>query len=292
MKEFFLLLCLWMLDLTPASELPCEDHLGLGQNTGAGNLTFKLRATSGNASHIRINGTNAWKPVVNGQNFIQINISQPVLLTSLRLDGERRNTSRVTGFVLQTSYDCSTYDSQNYSIQYLMMDIPITVPLKKVEYVKCLKIVPTNYTGSRAALRLDLIGCRVVKEETCQNPARPPANIHLQAHSKKLMFDQEITLAWVAVQLLSNTSVLRSYVQLNYNLDCNSSAITGYSFHHAKSSNITSDNQKSKWQILEFGYPIRVKCLYVMSSNNETIGKIYTNRCSKSQGVFLVIYYS
>ncbi|XP_059164783.1 CLIP domain-containing serine protease B9-like [Physella acuta] len=280
MKKIIFVLFLWMFKSTSANKRPCTSQLGLRYDHVVDGLSFNVSASNGDAENIRLDGPKAWTPLMPGRHFVQINLSQPVLLTGLQVQGEPTSSGRVTEFVLQTSYDCETYKSQNYSIEYVNPDLPETVLLNNVEFVSCLKVVPTAFKGRLPALRLELLGCAVTAEESCQRSVPPPAEESLNAGVRQLVFDQEIILAWMKVELLVHFSVPRGGVTIMYSTSCRRWKY--YEYIHTRTVSVMSVDNKSNWLTIELKNPVRIKCLRLFPAMGATLGEVYTNGCSGS----------
>ncbi|XP_059167102.1 enteropeptidase-like isoform X2 [Physella acuta] len=279
MKEIFLLLCLCMLDLTPASELSCDTQLWSRYHDGAEGILFNLTATIGNLDDTALYDPSAWTD----QLLIQINISKPVLLRSLLVQNEPGDSGRVTEFELHTSYDCSTYNSQNYRIVYVNNGEFETVLLNKIEFVSCLKMVITDFIEIIPSLSLELVGCAVTQDGSCLHPVPLPAerNGSGSLHRvRDLAFDQEILLTWLTVELHSNHSAVESYFNIYYSANCTN--LLYYDLDNATLLSVMSNDRKSKWMTVKLNNPVSAKCLALYPSVKTDIGKIYTNRCNRS----------
>ncbi|CAG5115708.1 unnamed protein product, partial [Candidula unifasciata] len=255
---------------------PCMSQLGLKYNGSHNSLVFHIAAWDDEADNVRLNSPQAWIPSNISDSFIEINISQPVLLTALQVQGDPEMTGLVTGWLLETSLDCDHYNVENYSIDSERLLDTETVLLRKMEFVTCIRLTPTQYTGQWPALRLELLGCAVYENSRCCQDVQPAKELWIDGGGCQVNYDHEVVFSWVKV-LLELQTPSEDNVTISTSLTCEYWHYLDISDMNVIS--VTSDDKRSRWLTIELGTPIRARCLRIYPPPAAKLREVQTSDC-------------
>ncbi|XP_012942652.1 uncharacterized protein LOC101855286 [Aplysia californica] len=183
-------------------EPPCQASLGLRSGVIDDGLLYDISVSTGRPQDVRLDAPKAWQPLISSpDNLIQVNMSRPVLLTGLQVQGNVGTDGWVSGWTLQTSLNCELFHSQDYELENENPYQSVMVPLKAMAFVSCLRIRPTGYHGAVPGMRLDLLGCVTSQSDHCQPHLSPTSELWLSGGGRELTYPHQLLLSWVRVSV-------------------------------------------------------------------------------------------
>ncbi|GFO02093.1 suppressor of tumorigenicity 14 protein homolog [Plakobranchus ocellatus] len=278
--KYTLLLLWWTSVSARLNQMPCRAPLGLRHQVIDQTLTFDLWASSGNAHHARMNSPTPWVPEIVPGDFLLIKTSQPVVLTALHWQGRPNSVSQVTSWTLETSLDCENYRAENYTLSLQeLVESSAAIDLKHPEFASCIRLWPTEYTGSGPALRLELLGCIVSNGNDASCAREDKFADHLMDNGNLINFEEERILAWIKVRLVPHVNHNPEITSIFYSRSCDER-----NWIYLEPSDLTitwleSADKNSTWILHELESPVRARCLRIIAAPTLAVRDIITNRC-------------
>ncbi|BFZ17613.1 hypothetical protein BsWGS_20652 [Bradybaena similaris] len=257
---------------------PCMSPLGLQLDVNDYSLTFDIAVSSGDVSNIRLNGPKSWRPPDINGSFLEINISQSVLLTGLQVQGDPQQTGQIIGWMLDTSQDCETYRTENYSLDPLSPVHTQTVHLRSIGFVSCIRLRPTQFKGKSPDLRLELLGCVIEDSSVCGRDVHPVVEIWMESGGRQLNFLHEIVISWIKILLELKADGDIGDAGIFYSKSCDQWQY--YEPADTSVISVTSPDQTSSWMTIDMDKPIRARCLRVFPPFATALKEVHTSGCS------------
>ncbi|XP_041364536.1 transmembrane protease serine 11D-like [Gigantopelta aegis] len=261
----------------------CQSPLGLANDAISPLAGVVFTASEGVASDVRLNGPAAWTlPEITSDSYLQVTLPRPLLITGIETQGSPVEESWIVSLRMQFSKDCVTF--VNYTRPYwtnTSNEVTLTRLFHNVTVARCIRVIPMQFAGVRAALRLELLGCEV---ESCQKHLDVTSQEPLTDASGRTGIMTRLQSESIMTSLVVSLSTPAEHDGANLRIEYSRTCSEFVPLEDDAIGRVRVQSAENPRQTIEISLlrPVRAQCLRVSISQDSVLHSVNAFGCGTS----------